>query len=293
MRILISILSLLPLRALYVLSDGLIYPLMYYVIRYRRKLSYNNIRSSFPEKSEQEIQTIQKQFYHHFADVIVEIIHSYRATDEQMRQHIHFQNPELLEELAKKTQGVFLMLGHIGNWEYTADIHKRFTLPNMQHYNVYRKQSNPSADRAMVLLREKRSGKDSGIEKHVLLRRLIAIRNIGNPFTIGLISDQKPSPGNDYYWTDFLHHDTGFLGGGEILARKFGFSVVFVKVTKPYRGHYEVVLSAITDNPASTEPFAITDEFAHRLEDNIRTQPELWLWTHNRWKWSRPQPNQV
>jgi len=289
MRILISILSLLPLRALYALSDGLIYPLMYYVIRYRRALSYRNIRTSFPDKSEEEILSIQKKFYHHLSDVIVEIIHSYRATDAQMREHIHFNSPETLEQLATSNQGVIMLLGHMGNWEYTADIQKRFTLPNIQHYNVYRKQKNLSADRMMTQLREKRSGEGSCIEKRNLLRHLITIIKQGGLFTIGLISDQKPSPGNDYYWTEFLHHDTAFLGGGEILARKYNLAVAFIKILKPKRGQYEVYISAITDNPSATEPYYITEQFAHHLEQNIQQQPELWLWTHNRWKWSRPQ----
>jgi len=292
MKILISILSLLPLRALYALSDGLIYPLMYYVVRYRRGLSYRNIRSAFPDKTDQEILSIQKKFYHHFADVIVEIIHSYRATDEDMRDHITFANPELVEQIAEQSQGVILLLGHMGNWEYTADIHKRFTLPHMQHYNVYRKQNNHAVDQLMVKIREKRSGEGSGIEKHALLRRLIAIRQLGHPFTIGLISDQKPSPGNDYYWTSFLNHDTGFLGGGEILARKYGLGVVFVHITQPSRGHYHVVFSTIATNATETPPFAITEQFARLLQANIEQQPEIWLWTHNRWKWTRPQPQQ-
>jgi len=289
MRILISILSLLPLRALYALSDGLIYPLMFYVIRYRRALSYRNLRTSFPDKSEEEILSIQKRFYHHLSDVIVEIIHSYRATDEQMREHIHFHSPDLLEQLAASNQGVILLLGHMGNWEYTADIQKRFSLPNIQHYNVYRKQKSQSADRMMTQLREKRSGEGSCIEKRNLLRHLITIIKHGGLFTVGLISDQKPSPGNDYYWTYFLNHDTAFLGGGEILARKYNLAVAFIKIVKPKRGQYEVYISTITDQPSATESYYITEQFARHLEQNIQQQPELWLWTHNRWKWSRPQ----
>jgi len=288
MKILISILSLLPLRALYALSDYLLYPLMYHVVRYRRGLSYRNIRSAFPDKSETEVRAIQKKFYHHLADVIVEIVHSYRATDEEMRQHIQF-NSALLEQYTTQSQGVIIMLGHMGNWEYTADIQKRFTLPDIQHYNVYRQLKSKSSDALMKQLREKRSGADSGIEKRNLLRHIITIRKQGKPFTIGLIADQKPSPGNDYYWTEFLHHDTGFLGGGEILARKFGFVILYANITSPARGQYTVDMSPISEDPAHTEPYYITEQFARRLEKNIQEQPEQWLWTHNRWKWSRPQ----
>jgi len=286
MKTLISILSLLPLRVLYGIADGLIYPLMYYVVRYRRGLSYRNIRSSFPEKTEQEVLTIQKKFYHHLADVIVEIVHMYRVTDEQMLEFFHI-NHEMLEEYAQKTQGVIIMLGHLGNWEYTVDTPKRFTLDGMRQYNVYRQLKSKSVDDVMKTIRERRSGEGSGIEKHNLLRHLLTIRKTGQPFCVGLISDQKPSPGNDYYWTEFLHHDTAFLGGGEVLAKKLGYTVLYAYITCPKRSHYEVKLSLITEDPANEPQYAITEEFARRLEANIQAQPEQWLWTHNRWKWNR------
>jgi len=289
MRILISILSFLPLRALYALSDGLIYPMLFYVVRYRRGLSYRNIRTAFPEKSEQEILTIQKKFYHHLADVVVEIIYSYRATKEQMQEHIHFHTIADLESLIDSNKGIIAMLGHMGNWEFTADVQQHFTQPDIRHYNVYRQLKNQSANETMLQLREKRSGEGSCIEKRNLLRHLISIRQQGIPFTLGLISDQKPSPGNDYYWTNFLNHDTGFLGGGETLARKYGYAVIYVKILSPKRGQYDAYISPITSDPAHTDPYFITEQFARQLEQNIQEQPELWLWTHNRWKWSRPQ----
>lgn len=272
---------------LYALADGLIYPLMFYVVRYRRKLSYKNIRESFPEKSEDEIRTIQKRFYHHLSDVIVEIVKSYRASKEDMERNITFLNLDLLQQLAQQLGGVITILGHMGNWEYTADVQQRWTDPSIQHYNVYRRLKNASADTVMTQLREKRSGKGSCIEKNSLLRHLVRIKQSKQKFTLGLIADQKPSPGNDYYWTDFLNHDTGFLGGGEVLARKFGLGVVYVHITSPKRGQYIARVDLITDNPAQTDPYYITEQFARRLEANIREQPELWLWTHNRWKWKR------
>ncbi len=271
----------------YGIADYILFPLMYHIIRYRRKLSYTNIRTSFPDKTEKEVQDLQKRFYHHLADVIVEIIDSRFATDEQMRQYIHFTHTDDLERLAQQTHGVIIMLGHIGNWEYTADVQKRFVHPEMRHYNVYRRQTNSVADQIMLTIRERRSGEGSCIEKHNLLRQLILLNRQDHPFTVGLISDQKPSPGNDYYWTDFLHHDTGFLGGGEILARKFGYAVTFADIRCTERGHYEVDVKIITEDPSQTQPCEITQRFAELLESNIQAQPEQWLWTHNRWKWKR------
>ena len=283
---LIRILSRFPLPLLYFVADGLVYPLMYHVVRYRRAVVAKNLRMSFPEKSAKQRRDLERQFYRRFASTIMEIVYGYRISDEEMRERFVFENVELVEELAHKNKGVFFMLGHLGNWEWIADIGKRYTDTSIKEYNVYRQQKNPSADKAMLALRHKRGG-GGCIEKKQLLRQLVAMRHADHPITIGLISDQKPSPRNAHVWTTFLNQETAFLDGGEVLARKFGYAVTYVHVESPKRGYYRARFEVITDNPAATNPTEITLAYARLLEQNILESPELWLWTHNRWKWSR------
>ena len=286
MLLLIRILSRLPLPLLYFVADALVYPLMYHVVRYRRAVVAKNLRMSFPEKSAKQRRDLERQFYRRFASTIMEIIYGYRISDEEMRERFVFENVELVEELAHKNKGVFFMLGHLGNWEWIADIGKRYTDTSIKEYNVYRQQKSPSADKAMLALRLKRGG-GGCIEKKQLLRQLVAMRHADNPITIGLISDQKPSPRNAHVWTTFLNQETAFLDGGEVLARKFGYAVTYVHVESPKRGYYRARFEVITDNPAATNPTEITLAYARLLEQNILESPALWLWTHNRWKWSR------
>lgn len=288
MLLLIRIFSWLPLSVLYFMADTVLYPLMYYVVGYRRKIVDKNLRNSFPEKSDKERKQLEKRFYHHFADTIMEIIYGYRISDEEMRERFVFENVEVVEALAHKNKGVFFMLGHLGNWEWIADIGKRYTDSSIMEYNVYRQLKSPSADKAMLALRNKRGG-GGCIEKSQLLRRLVAMRRQENPITIGLISDQKPSPRNAHVWTTFLNQETAFLDGGEVLARKFGYAVTYVHVESPKRGYYRARFEVISDNPATMNPNDITLAYAKHLEANILESPELWLWTHNRWKWGRKE----
>ena len=286
MLLLIGIFSLLPLPILYVLADYLIYPLVRYVVRYRLKLVRKNIRLSFPEKSEKEQNAIVNAFYHHFADILVEIIYGYRVSDEEMRQRVVFENMELLEDLAHKKHGVIAYLGHMCNWEWIADVGKQFADKSIVEHNVYRRQKNARADRAMLQLRAKRGGEC--VEKNQLLRKLVQLRHADYPFVIGLIADQKPSPRNAHVWTTFLHQDTAFLDGGEVLARKFDLGVVYVHITSPKRGYYRIHFEVITDQPNAMADNEITLTYARLIEANIRQQPARWLWSHNRWKWGRP-----
>ena len=285
MLTLIRIFSLLPLSVLYFLADCFIYPLMRYVLRYRLDIVRKNIRLSFPDKSPAEQQAIINAFYHHFSDVIVEIIHGYRASDAEMRQRVVFENMELLENLARQKHGVIAYLGHVCNWEWIADVGKQFADKSIVEHNVYRRQKNPRADRAMLQLRAKRGGEC--VEKNQLLRKLVQLRHADYPFVIGLIADQKPSPRNAHVWTTFLNQDTSFLDGGEVLARKFDLGVVYVHINAVKRGYYRIHFELITDDASSMPEDAITLAYARHLEANIHQQPARWLWTHNRWKHPR------
>lgn len=285
MRFLIRIFSLLPLSVLYMISDVMLYPIVYYVARYRLKVVRKNLRNSFPDKSHDELKNIEKKFYHHFADLIVEVVYGYRVGDEEMRERVVFENVDLVEDLASKTHGVIAYLGHMGNWEWLVDLNKRFVNPSMVEYNVYRQLKNPASDKMMLELRSKRGGEC--IEKNQLLRKLVLLRRADHPFVIGMLSDQKPSKRSSYAWTQFLNQETAFLDGSEVLAHKFGFSAVYAHIWSTKRGYYRIRFEQITDDPSKMQPKEMTKRYAELLEQNICAHPEQWLWTHNRWKWGR------
>jgi KDO2-lipid IV(A) lauroyltransferase len=286
-ELLIKILSHLSLKGLYRLGDYVVYPLMYYVVRYRRRIVRDNLTQSFPDKSKAEIVRIEKQFYHHFADVMMEIIRNYRIGNEEVMERMVFENTDEMEQWSKGKKGVIMMLGHIGNWEWVPIVVKSFQDPQMKGYFVYRRLKNPSTDRLMLAMRERRSGKGSSIEKNDLIRKMIALIHSDKRFTLGLISDQKVSPKNVYYRTEFLHQDTSFLGGGEVLARKMDLTVTYLHIRETSRGYYRARFELLSSNAPNTEKGEITELFARKLEEDILAQPHLWLWTHNRWKWER------
>ena len=283
----IQIFSLLPLKALYFIADYLIYPLMYGAIRYRRNIVRKNLSLSFPEKNEQELKQLEKAFYHHFSDTIVEIIHGYRISDAQMRSRVQYVNTHDIEQAALKRGGAFVMLGHIGNWEWLADVGRRYDSPDVIEYNVYRKQKNEPIDKAMLAIRAKRGGEC--IEKNSLVRHIISLNKQKQKFILGLIADQKPTPVNAHFWTTFLHQDTSFLIGGETLAKKFNYPIYYAYTRKLQRGYYQVEFVLLSQNPSENTHYEATQAYASALEKNIIEQPEIWLWTHNRWKYPRPQ----
>lgn len=283
METLISILSRLPLQALYGLTNGIFFPLAYYVVRYRRKVVNKNLQLCFPEMDAKQRRLLGKRFYHWFADLIAEIIYGYRISDEELAQRVIFHGLAEREEEIKTHGGAMIMLGHIGCWEWIADVAHRFHDKDIQTYFIYHALRNESTDKAMLHLREKRGGQL--IEMRPLLRRMIALREEGGTHVYCMLADQKPSRKSMQYHTLFFGHEVPFLTGTERLAARWDYPVYFARITMPKRGYYEIYFETLSSTPGQETAGAITDAFAHRVEDNIKAQPEIWLWTHNRFKY--------
>ena len=121
------------------------------------------------------------------------------------------------------------------------------------------------------------------------MRQILEARQKGQAEIIGFIADQSPKWQATHHWTPFLRHQTAFFIGSERIARQVDAALYYVRVTRPRRGYYRAELVLITLNPQSPEldiqsEYPATDRYTQLLEQQIREQPELWLWTHNRWK---------
>ena len=288
LRTIVELLSRLPLRVLHGIADGVIYPLMVHVVRYRRRLVAKNLRNAFPEKSEQERKAIARAFYHQFCDTIVETIYGYRCSDEEMRERVVFEGMDEVNRMVLEAGGGLFMLAHFGNWEWMASI-QQWESPGVTELNVYRTLKNKGMDTLMLAIRGKRGG--ACVEKQRILRELVRYRSEKKPVTVGLLSDQKPRPEVTRTWVEFLHQETGFLDGAEVLGKKFGYPVFYLYITRERRGYYHVQMRTIAADPKQTAEGDITRAYARVLEENIQEQPALWLWTHDRWKWPRPTTN--
>lgn len=284
LKSLVSILSRLPLGVHYFFADWMIYPLMYYIVRYRRRLVAKNLRLSFPEKSEAERRQIAREFYHRFCDTIVESIYGYRISDEEMRERVVFEGMEEANRLIDEAGGGIFMLAHMGNWEWLASV-QQWVSPGVTEMNIYRRLKSKRMDELMLAIRAKRGG--VCVEKQRILREMVRYRAEKKPVTIGLISDQKPRPEVTRTWVTFLNQETGFLDGGEELGKKFGYPVFYFYVHHERRGYYHGEMRLLCAKPGESAEGEITKAFAQELEQNIQEHPALWLWTHNRWKWKR------
>ena len=244
----------------------------------------DNLTKAFPDRSDKERRQIARDFYHQFCDTIVETIYGFRCSNEEMMQRVTFENMEEVNRMVDEAGGGIFMLAHFGNWEWMASV-QQWLSDGVTELNVYRRLKNAAMDRLMLAIRAKRGGEC--VEKQRILREMVRYRAEKKPVTVGLISDQKPRPEVTRIWTTFLQQETGWLDGGEVLGKKFGYPVFYAHITRIQRGYYRAKLIPIAADPKHTEEGEITQAYARLLEQNILEQPHLWLWTHNRWKWHR------
>jgi KDO2-lipid IV(A) lauroyltransferase len=275
--------ALLPLKALYIFAD-ILFILVYHIARYRRKLVRRNMSKSFLDKTEKEIIKLEKEFYHHFCDYFFETIKLLHISDDEMRKRMEFHGLDLLAEAMKDNKSCIMYLGHYGNWEWVPSI--GLHLPQeMVKAQIYQRISSKSFDDIFIKIRTRFNSLN--IERKETMRTIVKLRNEGKQTIYGFISDQRPPRYYDQYWTTFLNQDTLTLTGTERIARKTKFAVAYLDVQKTKRGHYKGTFSLISPDASQEPEYAITEMYMRKLENTILRNPAYYLWTHNRWKFSK------
>jgi len=278
----LQLLSRLPLGVLYFFSD-LLFPLVYYVARYRRKVVHSNLLRSFPEKPIEEIRSIERDFYRFFCDMMMESVRQGSISKDEIGRRMTFSGYEEMLSYLRQGRSVMLMLGHFCNWEWglAGDSY----LPDgVAIYPVYQKLNNDIFDDYMLQNRSKLGGRC--IEKDDFVRTMVKMRDDGRCGIFAMIADQSPVKKFIRYRSNFLNQDTPVFLGTEQLARKFDYPVFYVDIEYKGRGFYHGRIVTVTTTPKESAEYEITDRFMSLLEATIRRQPAYWLWTHKRWKHS-------
>ncbi len=267
-----------------------LYPMCYYVVRYRKKVVHKNLCKAFPQKTKQDIRQLEKSFYRNFARMIMEIIVGRRFTPEDILQFITYHNVPAMEAQCKAHNGAFVMLGHFINWEWISTLATPLSTNGLEFGIVYRRLTNAFFDRLMIRLRGQRGG--FLIEMNRLLRVIVERKNATQPMPTyyAMLADQRPRLRTKPYWTTLLGIETDVLMGTEQLALKYQYPVYYAYIRILPNGHYDVTFEPlyIPQNEGTLPAGEITERYTRILEKNIREIPDRWLWTHNRFSHRKP-----
>lgn len=276
---LIRALSLIPLKILYLLSDGIFF-VTFYVIRYRRRVVWANLVNSFPTKTTQELRAIETLFYRNLSDYAVETLHLLSIKREDLVKRMRFVNPEVIREYTDQNQSVLILASHQFNWEWLLAA-GCLELPVPVDF-VYQPQASALANRLSMATRTRFGG--FPVPRETVGRAALKRKDVLRATAI--VADQYPGHFNHRrYWTTFLHQRTAFFHGLSQLAVLTQSAVYFAAITKVKRGYYSVELIKIASPPFTEEnSLNLIDEYVKVSERIIHQQPEGWLWSHKRWK---------
>ena len=279
--ILIFPVSLLPMPFLYGLSRVFLF-LVYTIFGYRKKVVLNNLKNSFPDKSETELKQITRRFYRHFGQITAEGVKAFSISEKNLRQRYKVTNPEIVEQLYQEGRSVLLVSGHYGNWEFMV-----------QSLNLQFSHQGAGVGKPMThsgfgaIMNKSRSRFGMEIWDHSNVREEIK-KHLDNKslFCCMLLADQSPSNTDRSFWMRFLNHDTATLFGPEKLAQTHNLPVIYYDVKKVKPGFYELTLKPVSLHPKEEAYGDITYKHNKMLEQLIEEKPEYWLWSHKRWKHS-------
>ncbi len=274
--------SLLPHVLLYAFSD-VVFFIMYYLVGYRKKVVLKNIENSFPEKSNREHEQIARKFFRHLCDLILESLKGFTISKRQLDKRFKVRNPEMLDAFFAQGKGLVMIGGHYNNWEILA-LGLGYQIKHLP-IGIYKKLSNPFFNEKMKQTREK--GRLVMVPTHEA--KASFDKEYGEPTAIIFGIDQNPSNPARCYWTMFLNQETPVSFGAEKYAKEYDRPVIYGQIHKMKRGYYETELVLISESPRDEPHGAIMEKGTRELERMIMEQPEYWLWSHKRWKATKPE----
>lgn len=276
------IIASLPRWLVYIIADFLWF-WGYKVFGYRRKVIQGNIKACFPDFSKAEVKKTASAFARQFFQVLGEAIFSYKFKVEDWKDKIVIENARKVKEYLKENKTVLVTYGHTTNWEWPLVSMGQLLKVDMDF--LYKPMENSSVDKTLLEFREKHGAK--GLPKDNAIRHILKNRN--KPRLIGMVGDQIPARGTDKVWLDFMGRETAFYTGLEKIAVATQSPVFFLEVIRVGRGKYQYTFKEIDSPPYAKDHTGIIEKYASCIEDNIRKQPEGYLWSHKRWKYTKAE----
>lgn len=276
----------LPLPVLYLISDGLCF-IFHRCLHYRAKVIRENLAASFPEKSADELASIEKEFYRQLSDNIVESIKLLSISTSSIRRRVIVENAVLVEEAAATGAPVFLYLGHYCNWEWVPSITLHFTSPEVTA-QIYKPLRDHAFDRLMLRIRSRFNALN--IPQSKAFRTLLGLSRKGS-FIVGILDDHSPNHSRSRHFMNFLNHPGTIINvGAEEIGNRLNARYLYLDVEKLKRGHYRLTFKPIEPTEADGESYPVSHAYMRMLEATIRRQPPYWLWSHKRWRYTLSDP---
>lgn len=255
------------------------YFIVYYLIRYRKKTVTKNLALALPHLSEQQRVTIQKKFYRHFCDMLIETLKTMTISKTEIDRRFTFTNLEVYKELEQQNKSIIVMCAHYANFDWLT-IFEKYTV--FDFYVVYKKIKDPCFDKLIYNIRKRFNA--NPLTTRDTIPHIINNNKVKKRTLYGFVCDQSPKKDTANYWTNFMGIETPFQIGPEILSKRYDMNVLFIKTKKIKRGYYQSSFEILSNNAVKSPDYEITNQYKKLIEEQIYEAPEYYLWSHKRWK---------
>lgn len=281
------LISRLPFYAIYLISDIVFY-LLYYLIGYRKKVVLANLELVFPKNTIAQNKKIRKGFYRHLCDMFLEMIKTMGISENELQRRFTFKNIEVIKDLESRNRSIMTFFPHYASWEWTTALDSQI---QCKGHAIYQPLNNKYFDK---LVRQIRGKFGTRLISTRETPKVVKTNKKNNILSIyGILSDQSPMRKKANYWTSFMDITVPVHVGAEVLSKKLNLSAVYLKVEKVKRGHYQGTFKVLAEEPTLIADYEITDAFLKEVEKSIKEVPELYFWTHRRWKHRNKVPTEL
>ena len=241
-----------------------------------KKLIHSNLKKAFPDISLDHLNGITKMMWNNYGRVFAEYMFIKKFREDRSNKNIIIEGQEILEDIKKKNKSVVFISGHLSNFELMA---MHIEKSGIKLSAIYRPLNNIFLNKIMERIRKKYICKYQ-IKKGIGgMKKLMHLKKLN--YSTALMIDQRVSQG---IRSDFFNQKALTTTIPAQLVKKFKIPIVPIFIERINNINFKIVVkNPITfDNEETTK--TITDKLNLVLEKMISYKPELWIWSHNRWK---------
>jgi len=241
-----------------------------------KKLIHSNLKKAFPDISLDHLNGITKMMWNNYGRVFAEYMFIKKFREDRSNKNIIIEGQEILEDIKKKNKSVVFISGHLSNFELMA---MHIEKSGIKLSAIYRPLNNIFLNKIMERIRKKYICKYQ-IKKGIGgMKKLMHLKKLN--YSTALMIDQRVSQG---IRSDFFNQKALTTTIPAQLVKKFKIPIVPIFIERINNINFKIVIkNPITfDNEETTK--TITDKLNLVLEKMISYKPELWIWSHNRWK---------
>ncbi len=240
-------------------------------------ISINNLSFAFPNLSENEKKEIIKQMWANYGKIFSEymFIKKFRKNLE-FSNKIQVENQEELEKIKHEGKPVIFISGHFNNFELMAMYIEKSKIDLAA---VYRPLNNNFLNPIMERIRKKYICKKQ-IKKGISGTKEI-LKEFKNGTSIALMIDQRVSEGVKCNLFGKTALTTTIPAQ---FIKKFNASVVPIYIERLENENFKLKILKKIKFSTEISVFEITKQLNEVLEKMIKSNPDQWIWTHNRWK---------